>query len=74
MGECGAADTTILLCELQYILSSLSIGKPREWFGTFPDWGPLTKDSATKLKGDQLNVCTELEFLNNLWGLGTEYE
>jgi hypothetical protein len=63
MGECGAADTTILLCELQW-----------EWFGAFPDWGPLTKDSATKFKGGQLNVCTELEFLNNLWGLGTEYE
>jgi hypothetical protein len=24
----------------------------------FPDWGPLDKDSATKLKKGRLNVCT----------------
>jgi hypothetical protein len=24
----------------------------------FPDWGPLAEDSALKLKGGQLNVCT----------------
>jgi hypothetical protein len=30
----------------------------REWNGAFPDWGRLAKDSATKLKRCQLNVCT----------------
>jgi hypothetical protein len=33
-------------------------GSVREWYGAFPDWGPLAEDSATKLKGCQLNVCT----------------
>jgi hypothetical protein len=33
-------------------------GSVREWYGAFPDWGPLAEDSATKLKGGQLNVCT----------------
>ncbi len=30
----------------------------REWYGAFPDFGPLAEDSATKLKKAQLNVCT----------------
>ncbi len=30
----------------------------REWYGAFPDWGPLAEDSAAKLKSSQLNVCT----------------
>ncbi len=30
----------------------------REWYGAFPNWGPLAEDSATKLKRGQLNVCT----------------
>jgi hypothetical protein len=30
----------------------------REWYGAFPDCGPLAEDSATKLKRGQLNVCT----------------
>jgi len=32
----------------------------REWYGAFPDWGPLAEDFATntKLKRGQLNVCT----------------
>ncbi len=29
-----------------------------EWYGAFPDWGPLAEDSAAKLKKSQLNVCT----------------
>ncbi len=29
----------------------------REWYGAFPDCGPLAEDSAAKLKRDQLNVC-----------------
>ncbi len=28
------------------------------WYGAFPNWGPLAKDSATKLKRGHLNVCT----------------
>jgi hypothetical protein len=28
------------------------------WYGAFPDWGPLAKDSATKLKRGLLNVYT----------------
>jgi hypothetical protein len=28
----------------------------REWYGGFPDCGPLAEDSATKLKRGQLNV------------------
>jgi hypothetical protein len=32
-------------------------GVGREWYGAFPDWGPLAEDSATKLKRVQLNVC-----------------
>ncbi len=37
----------------------------REWKGVdvaFPDWGPLAEDSATKLKGGQLNVFTVYVF------------
>jgi hypothetical protein len=30
----------------------------RRWYAAFPDWGLLAEDSATKLKGCQLNVCT----------------
>ncbi len=30
----------------------------REWYGAFPDWGPLAEDSVTKLNRGQLNVCT----------------
>ncbi len=30
----------------------------REWYGAFPDWGPLAEDSATKLQRGQLFVCT----------------
>jgi hypothetical protein len=29
----------------------------REWYGAFPDYGPLAEDSATTLKSGQLNVC-----------------
>jgi hypothetical protein len=29
-----------------------------EWYWAFPDWEPLTKDSATKLIRGQFNVCT----------------
>jgi hypothetical protein len=29
-----------------------------EWYGAFPDRGPLAEDSAAKLKRSQLNVCT----------------
>ncbi len=28
------------------------------WYGASPDWGPLAKNSATKLKKGRLNVCT----------------
>ncbi len=30
----------------------------REWYCALPDWGPLSEESATKLKRDQLKVCT----------------
>ncbi len=29
-----------------------------EWYGDFPDCGPLAEDFATKLNRGQLNVCT----------------
>jgi hypothetical protein len=38
-------------------LSQLERGSVREWYGAFPDWGPLAEDSAAKLKRSQLNVC-----------------
>ncbi len=33
-------------------------GSVRERYGAFPDLGPLAEESATKLKGGQINVCT----------------
>jgi hypothetical protein len=30
----------------------------REWYGAFPDCGPLAEDSSAKLKMGQLSVCT----------------
>ncbi len=44
----------------------------REWYGAFPDWGPLAEDSATKLKRGQLmyvpvlSICT-VYTLFSLW-------
>jgi hypothetical protein len=32
--------------------------RSREWYGAFPDWGPLAEYSATKLKRSQRNLCT----------------
>ncbi len=44
-------------CVQLYSLAETNLSE-REWYGAFPDWGPLAEDSATKLKGCQLNVCT----------------
>jgi hypothetical protein len=30
----------------------------REWYGAFPECGPLSENSAAKLNSGQLNVCT----------------
>ncbi len=51
--------TTDLLhgCFNQWYVNINRWGSVREWYGAFPDWVPLAEDSATKLKGCQLNVC-----------------
>jgi hypothetical protein len=36
------------------------VGGTREWYGAYPDFGPLAKDYATKLKRGQLAACIAL--------------
>ncbi len=45
------------MVDRSYLYYCFMQGSGREWYGAFPDWGPLAEDSATKLKKGQLNVC-----------------
>ncbi len=50
-----------MICKYKYC----KWGSVREWYGAFPDWGPLAEGSATKLKECQLNVCTVYAYIVN---------
>ncbi len=43
--------------EYKHQVGSNDIYRLREWYGAFPDSGPLAEDSAAELKRIQLNVC-----------------
>jgi hypothetical protein len=54
----GSASVSIPKCHGSTTLNVMKIYSIDEGgLGTFPDWGPLAEDSATKLKRGQINVC-----------------
>jgi hypothetical protein len=48
---------TMVISDMYIYMYKYRRGSVSEWYGAFPDCGPLAEDSATKLKGCQLKVC-----------------